>query len=167
MLTAIQVFLLEERGTEEKGVLRRVHVSSSWKTSHLRSHHFRSSSQMSKFLPSPFLGHRVVPISISVAFGPRSCASTVYVTVRGWSSSSTVCFTPMLFPKMLNAKQRNSMCNFLSLWYDSSGYRTLTYRVQREHSTIGPWMRWSYSISSASYSLPYQTQAMEYRESLK
>ena len=26
-------------------------------------------------------------------------------TVEGWSSGSTVCFTPMLFPQVLSAKQ--------------------------------------------------------------
>ena len=30
-------------------------------------------------------------------------------TVGGWPSGSTLCFTPMLFPKVLHAKQGNSM----------------------------------------------------------
>ena len=30
-------------------------------------------------------------------------------TVGGWPSVSTVCFTPMLFPEVLNAKQGNGM----------------------------------------------------------
>ena len=54
----------------------------------------------------------------------------------GWPSGSTMCFTPMLFPKALNAKQGNGMYHFLSLWYDSTGYQTLTYQVQSKHSTI-------------------------------
>ena len=58
-------------------------------------------------------------------------------TVGGWPSGSTVCFTPMLFPEVLNAKQGNSICHFSSLWFDSTGYRTPTYRVQSDHSTTG------------------------------
>ena len=36
----------------------------------------------------------------------------------------------VLFPRLLNAMQRNGMYNILSLWYDSTGYPTLTYRVR-------------------------------------
>ena len=64
----------------------------------------------SKFLPSPFLVNRAAPISVSLPFGPHSCASAVNVTVGGWPSGSTVCFTPMLFPEVLNAKQGNNIC---------------------------------------------------------
>ena len=66
----------------------------------------------SKFLPSPFLVKRAEPISVSLAFGPHICLSTVNATVGGWLSGSTVCFTPMIFPEVLNAKQGNSMCHF-------------------------------------------------------
>ena len=67
------------------------------------------SQKKSKFLPSPFLVNRVAPISVLLAFGPHSCASTVNATAGGWPSGSTVCFPLMLFPEMLNAKQGNSM----------------------------------------------------------
>ena len=39
--------------------------------------------QKSKFLPSPFLVKRAAPVSISLAYGPHSCASTVNATVGG------------------------------------------------------------------------------------
>ena len=94
--------------------------------------------QDSKFLPSPFLVDRAAPISASLAVGPHSCASTVNATVGGWPSGSTVCFTPMLFPEVLNAKQGNGMYHFSSFWYDSTGYLTPTFRVQCEHSTAEP-----------------------------
>ena len=42
----------------------------------------------------------------------HSCASTVNATVVGWPSCGNVCLTPMLFPKVLNAKQGNSMYHF-------------------------------------------------------
>ena len=70
------------------------------------------SQEMSKFLPSPLLVNKAASIFVSLAFGPHSCASTVNVTVGGWPSGSTVCFTPMLFPDVLNAKQGNSMYQF-------------------------------------------------------
>ena len=34
----------------------------------------------------------------------------------GWPSGITLCFAPMLFPEVLNAKQGNSMYHFSSLW---------------------------------------------------
>ena len=52
-----------------------------------------------KVLPSPFLINMEVPISVSLAFGPHICVSTVNATVGGWPPSSTVCLTPVLFPK--------------------------------------------------------------------
>ena len=55
------------------------------------------------------LTNRAAPTSASLAFGQHSYASTANATVGGWPSGSTVCFTPMLFPKVLNAKQGNSM----------------------------------------------------------
>ena len=55
--------------------------------------------QEAKFLPSPFFVNMTAPISVSLAFGLHSYASTVNATVRGWPSGSTVCFTPMLFPE--------------------------------------------------------------------
>ena len=94
-----------------------------------------------KVLPSPFLVNRAASISVSFAFGPYSYASTVNATVGGWPSGCTVGFTPMLFPEVLNAKQGSSMCHFSGLWYDSTRYRTQTYRVQSEHSTTGPGTR--------------------------
>ena len=57
--------------------------------------------------------NRAAPISAALALGPHSCASTVNATVGHWPSGSTVCFTPKLFPKVLNAKQGNSMGHFL------------------------------------------------------
>ena len=102
-------------------------------------HLFMTVKKKSKFLPSPFLVNRAAPISVPLAFGPQSCASAVNPIVGGWPSGSTVCFAPMLFPEVLNAKQGNSMYHFSSLWYDSTGYRTPTYRVQSEHSTT--WLR--------------------------
>ena len=101
------------------------------------SHYVNSQSKL-KFLPSPCFVNRAAPISISLAFGPHSCAITVNVTVGGWPSGSTVRFTPMLFPEMMNTKQGNSMYHFSSLWYDSTGYPTLINRVQSEHSNTGP-----------------------------
>ena len=76
----------------------------------------------SQSLSSTFFVNRTVPISISLAFGPHR--STVNATVLGWAfgTGSTVCFTSMLFPKVLHAKQGSSMCHFSSLWYDSMGY---------------------------------------------
>ena len=66
----------------------------------------------SKLLPSPFLVNKVAPISVSLAFGPHNCVSTMHATVGGWPSGGTVWFTPMLFPNVLNSKQGNSMGNF-------------------------------------------------------
>ena len=56
-----------------------------------------------------FLANRAAPISVSLAFGPHIFASTVNATVGGWTSGSTVCFTSMLFPEVLNTGQGNSM----------------------------------------------------------
>ena len=50
---------------------------------------------------------------------------------------STVCLTPMLFPKVLNAKQGNGMYRSSSLWYGSTEYKTSTYRIKSEHSITG------------------------------
>ena len=91
----------------------------------------------SKFLPSPLLVYRAAPISVSLAFGSHSCGSTVNATVGSEPSGSTVRLTPMLFPKVLNAKQGNSMYQFSSLCYDSAACRTPIYRVQSEDPTIG------------------------------
>ena len=60
-----------------------------------------------KVYPLPCLVNMTAPISVSLAFGPHSCASTANATVGGWPSGSTVCFSPMHFPKVLNAKQGN------------------------------------------------------------
>ena len=49
------------------------------------------------------------PVSVSFAFGPHSSAGAVNATVRDWPSGITVSFTLTLFPKVLNAKQGNSM----------------------------------------------------------
>ena len=54
---------------------------------------------------SIFLVNRAAPTSFSLTFGPHSCASRGNATVGGWPSGSTVCFPPMLFPKVLNVKQ--------------------------------------------------------------
>ena len=59
--------------------------------------------------------NRAASISFSLARGPHSYASTVNATVGGLPSGGTVSLTPMLFPRMLNAKQGNSMHNFKSL----------------------------------------------------
>ena len=69
-------------------------------------------SQKVKNLSLIILVNRMAPISVSLAFGPHSCASTENATVWGWLSGSSVFLTPMLFPKMLNAKQGNSMHYF-------------------------------------------------------
>ena len=69
-----------------------------------------------KLPSSQFFVNRVAPISILLAFGSQRYASTVNATVGGWPSGSTVCFTPMLFPKMLTAKQENSMYYFLQVF---------------------------------------------------
>ena len=61
------------------------------------------------------------------------------MTVQGWSSDSTVCLTPMLFPKVLNAKQGKSMYYFSNLWHGLTMYQTLLYCLQSEHPTTGPW----------------------------
>ena len=95
-------------------------------------------SQSQNPFPRFFLVNRAAPIFVSLAFGPHSCASTVNATVDGWKSGRTVCFTPMLFPEVLNAKQGNCMHHFSSLWFDSIGYRTPIYLVQCEHSMTGP-----------------------------
>ena len=86
--------------------------------------------------------NRAAPVSVLLAFGPYSCANRVNSKFGGWTSCSTGCFTPMLFPEVLNADQGGSMYPFSNLWYDSTGYRALTYRVHSEHYTIGPRMRW-------------------------
>ena len=71
----------------------------------LTIHKSKLSKSKSMLLPSPFLGNRVAPISISFAFGLHSDASTVNATVRaGYLVGSPVCFTPMLFPEVQNAK---------------------------------------------------------------
>ena len=54
--------------------------------------------------------NRAAPISVSLAFGSHSCANTVNATVGGWRSGSSVCFTPVLFPEVLNAKQGKIAC---------------------------------------------------------
>ena len=56
--------------------------------------------------------NRVASISVQIAFGSHSCASTVNATVEGWSSGNTVCFTSMLYPEVLNAKLGNSIYHF-------------------------------------------------------
>ena len=96
-----------------------------------------------KVLSLTILVNRVAPISVSLSFGPHSYTSTVSTTVGDWPSGSTVCFTPVLFPRVLNAKQGNSMNDFSSLWYDPNGYRTPTYRLQCEHSITGPLMQYA------------------------
>ena len=76
----------------------------------------------------------MAPISVSLAFETYSYASTVDATDGGWPSGSTVCFTPMLVPKALNAKQGNSMYHCSSLCYDSTGYQALSFGVRGENS---------------------------------
>ena len=75
--------------------------------------------------------NRAAPISVSLAFGPHSCATTVNATVGGWPSGSTVCLTRIVFAEKMNAKQGNSMYHFSSLLYDSTGYWTPTYCMQK------------------------------------
>ena len=65
-----------------------------------------------KVHPSPFLVNRAASISVSLAFGPHSCVSTMNATVGDWPSGSTVLLTPMLFPNMVNARQGNSIHHF-------------------------------------------------------
>ena len=55
------------------------------------------------------LVNTVASIFVSLAFGRQSCPGIVNGTVGGWPSGSTMYFTPILFPEMLNAKQGNSM----------------------------------------------------------
>ena len=74
-----------------------------------------------KVPPSQYLVDWAAPISVSLAFGPHSRASTVNTTVGGWQSSSTVCFTPILFPEVLNAKQRNGMYHFFKFMVTRPG----------------------------------------------
>ena len=69
----------------------------------------------SKFLPSPFLVNRVMPIFVSLAFGQYSYTSTVNATVWG-DHLVAVCFTPMLFAYVLNAKQGNSIYNLSQMF---------------------------------------------------
>ena len=109
----------------------------------------------SKFLPSPFLVIRVAPISVSLAFGSHDYASTVNATIGDWPSGSTVCFTPMLFPEVQNAKQGNKLYHFSSFWYDWAKYRTPTYHVESEHFTTGPRTRLYRSTVLSFYRLPY------------
>ena len=66
-------------------------------------------NNLNAWLGFPFVLNRMVIISASLAFGPRSCANTANASVGSWPSGSAVCFTPMLFPEVLNAKQGNSM----------------------------------------------------------
>ena len=83
----------------------------------------------SKFHPSQFFGsaNRAAPISFSLAIGQHTAQGML--RFGGWPSGSTVCFTPMLFPKVLNAKRGKSMYHiFSSLWYDSTGNRAPTYK---------------------------------------
>ena len=47
-------------------------------------------------VPLTILIQRIALISVSLAFGPHSCASTVNATVGGLPSGSTVCFTVIL-----------------------------------------------------------------------
>ena len=64
---------------------------------------------MSAFILSPCSVTTTAPVSVSFAFGPHSSAGAVNATVRDWASGITVSFTLTLFPKVLNAKQGNSM----------------------------------------------------------
>ena len=68
------------------------------------SSHYASKIHSQSSFPHHFLVNRAAPISVSLAFAPHSYASTVNAAIGSWSSSSTVKFTPMLFPKVLNAK---------------------------------------------------------------
>ena len=90
----------------------------------------------SKLLPSLFLVNGAAPISILLASGPCSCTDTVSYS-WGISPSYQSGSTPMLFTEVLNAKPENSMHYYSSLWHDSIGYRTPTYRAQGKHSTTG------------------------------
>ena len=74
---------------------------------------------IAEVLPSAFLVNRAAPISISLAIGTDSYETILNAT--GWASGSTVCFSPMLFPKVLNAKQGNCIYHFLNLCYDLTG----------------------------------------------
>ena len=85
--------------------------------SFLGSEHPPSDARLPK-IQSPFLGGAVFGSS---AAGPHHCASTVNATVEGRSSACTVSLPPTVLPKVLNAKQGNSMYDFSSLWYDSIG----------------------------------------------
>ena len=51
------------------------------------------------------LANRAIQISVSLAILPSSCASTANAIVGGWPS---VCFNPVLFPKVPSDKQRIS-----------------------------------------------------------
>ena len=74
----------------------------------------------------PFFANRVMLVAVSSACGTHSCPSTATSIIGGWPSGSTVCFTPMLIPEVLNGKQGNSMYHiFSSLWYESTGCRAL------------------------------------------
>ena len=53
----------------------------------------------------------------------------------GWPSGSTVCFTPMINPEVLNAKQGNSMHHFQVFGMNRPGTEKI------EHSNTGPRMR--------------------------
>ena len=56
-------------------------------------------SRVKDKLSPPFLVNRVAPISVSLAFGPHSCASTVDATV-GVGHVVTLCVSlPCSFPK--------------------------------------------------------------------
>ena len=94
-----------------------VHAGSSMRRSlpHVGYIFVQVSNSKSTFLTSPFFMKRAAPISVSLSFGPHSCVSTVNAAVGGWPSGSTVRFTPMLFPEVMNAKQRNRMYHFSSL----------------------------------------------------
>ena len=88
-----------------------------------------------KFLPSPFLANRAAPISVSLAFWTTQlCKHSEY---NSWGAGYLValCISlPCSFRKC-RMLSREIAC---AAWYDSTGYRTPTYRVQSEHSTTGP-----------------------------
>ena len=81
----------------------------------------------------------------------QSYANPVNATVVGWPSGGNVCLTPMLFPKVLNAKQGNSMYHFfqvLSMTRPDIEHRPIAYRG---HSINGLLTKYKKILPSLEY----------------
>ena len=95
-------------------------------------------SNIVKLLPSPFLVNRAASISVPLPFGHTAMQAQCMLQ-SGAGHLVALCFARIFFPKVLKAKQGNSISHASSFCYDSTGYRIPIYCVLSEHSTIYQW----------------------------